>query len=174
MSTNPNEMTSSSSRMLRAWKARWNPGGMASPGSQARRNCSHAPGLGRRAENMTIMSAPQSTDMGSVWRSPAGSMVTAARSVRRQRSRSFPKPTRVTWQSLRAIACSRENSARHMERWCRAHGRSEVDVRVWRVRHRQSVLRAPFLQGNRRLLARRRRLQGRLQGSLGDRPRPDR
>lgn len=88
--------------------------------------------------NMTIMSAPQSTDMGSVWRSPAGSMVTAARSVRRQRSRSFPKPTRVTWQSLRAIACSRENSARHMERWCRAHGRSEVDVRVWRVRHRQS------------------------------------
>src|ERR671931_1014524 len=55
MSNRPNEISSSSSRMLRAWKARWKPGGMASAGSQARRNCSQAPGLSRRAVNITIM-----------------------------------------------------------------------------------------------------------------------
>src|SRR3954451_13789897 len=55
ISNRPKEMTSSSSRMLRAWKARWKPGGLTSPGAQARRNWSHAPAFSRRAENMTIM-----------------------------------------------------------------------------------------------------------------------
>src|SRR5919202_1320235 len=55
MSNRPNEMTSSSSRTLRAWYARWKPGGIAPPGSHAWRNCSQAPGLSRRAENMTII-----------------------------------------------------------------------------------------------------------------------
>src|SRR5690242_10698656 len=58
MSNSPNEMTSSSSRMLRAWYARCSPGGLPSPGSQARRNCSHAPGFRRRAVNMTIIAQP--------------------------------------------------------------------------------------------------------------------
>src|SRR3954453_4317689 len=53
MSKRPNEMTSSSSRALRAWYARWKPGGFSSPGSHARRNWSHAPGLRRRAVNIT-------------------------------------------------------------------------------------------------------------------------
>ena len=51
-----NEITSSSSRMLRAVYARTNPGG-ASPGMSAHAslNCSQAPGLSRRAVNITII-----------------------------------------------------------------------------------------------------------------------
>src|SRR5215213_8948536 len=58
MSKIPNEITSFSSRMLRAWMTRSRLGGFSPPlssGSHALRNCSHEPGLSRRAENITIM-----------------------------------------------------------------------------------------------------------------------
>src|SRR3954470_15359213 len=54
MSNSPYEMTSSSSRMLRAWITCRSCGGRSLPGSQARRNCSQAPGFSRRAEKKTI------------------------------------------------------------------------------------------------------------------------
>src|ERR1700683_4385004 len=54
MSNSPNETISSSSRMLRAWYACFSPGG-GSALVNARWNCSHAPGLSRRAVIITII-----------------------------------------------------------------------------------------------------------------------
>src|SRR3954464_8017273 len=127
MSKRPNEMTSSSSRALRAWYARWKPGGFSSPGSHARRNWSHAPGLRRRAENITNMRhllrrmersplplrPPTATraSTSTSTRCPSGSRPSAGRSASSS-TRPPPRSRRRSSGGCSPTSCSRATSAR--------------------------------------------------------------